>query len=136
MKVAEKEIGVKERKGPADNPRIVEYHSVTTLRAKDDEVPWCSSFVCWVMEQYGITSSKSARARDWLKWGFPLGHPIYGSIVIFDRGHGMGHVGFFLGFNGKKLRILGGNQADAVNVQEFPPEKVLGVRWPDQAPQQ
>ena len=43
MEVAERELarGVREYVGPGDNPRIVEYHSATSFRATDDEVPWC-----------------------------------------------------------------------------------------------
>ena len=130
MPIAEAELGVKEDPDEGENPRVIEYHAATRLKATLDSVPWCSSFACWVMEQAGINHPESARARAWLRWGEKLLTPVYGCIVVFDRGHGTGHVGFFIGFDGEKLKVLGGNQSNAVNIQSWPRYKVLGFRWP------
>lgn len=46
-RVAQTQIGVKEKSGTTDDPKIVEYHQSCTLQATDDETPWCSSFVNW-----------------------------------------------------------------------------------------
>ena len=102
------ELGVEEIPGDADNPRIVEYHAATTLRASDDEVPWCSSFVNWCMRDIFPTTG-SARARSWLAWGIPIAYPAAGCVAILARGGGnqpgpkvldaQGHVGFFVGFD-------------------------------------
>jgi len=45
MAKAMKEIGQSEIGGSSHNARIIAYHATTTLRASDDETPWCSSFV-------------------------------------------------------------------------------------------
>ena len=50
LEIALKEVGVSEIKG-GENKRILEYHASTTLKAKEDEIPWCSSFVNWCMVQ-------------------------------------------------------------------------------------
>ena len=39
-----------------------------------------------------------------------------------------GHVGLFAGREGTSILILGGNQADAVNVSSFPASRLLGLR--------
>lgn len=45
LKIAMKELGVRELAGSKHNPRIIEYHKATSLKATQDEVSWCSSFV-------------------------------------------------------------------------------------------
>lgn len=126
------EIGVKEFPGPADNPRIVEYHQATSLQASDDEVAWCSSFANWCMKQAGKTGSGSAAARSWLQWGQRLEKPRRGCIVVLKRGTSpaQGHVGFLLQNRGAVLELLGGNQGNQVKIQSFPASQLLGYRWP------
>src|SRR6266516_1789775 len=54
MSIAEGELGIHENSLPGENnQRILEYHQTTTLAALTDEVPWCSSFVNWVMKKAG-----------------------------------------------------------------------------------
>ena len=55
LEIAEREMetGVEEGPQEEDNPRILEYHSTTTLHADEDSVPWCSSFVNWCMTEAG-----------------------------------------------------------------------------------
>lgn len=134
LALAKKEIGTKEIVGPEHNPRVIEYHQETTLKAKDDEVAWCSAFVCWVMENSGVPSTRSASARSWLKWGAKLEEPTEGCVVVFKRGNStwQGHVGFFMGFEGQSIKVLGGNQSNAVNIKKYPKSKLLGYRWPEQ----
>ena len=126
--IAQKEIGVKEKVG-GENPRIIEYHFVTSLKAKEDEVPWCSSFVSWCLEQDGIVSARSARARDYLKWGVVLNNPIPGCIVVFSR-NGGGHVAFYVSETLGSILCLGGNQKNSVCFSEYPKAQVIGYRWP------
>jgi uncharacterized protein (TIGR02594 family) len=116
--IARKELGVKELQGIADNPRIVEYHSTTTLRATDDEVPWCSSYVNWVVSKAGYTPTRSAAARSWAKWGQVIDKPVKGCIVVLTR-KGGGHVGFYESSREGVINVLGGNQDDAVNIKPY-----------------
>lgn len=131
---AQREIGVKERAGMADHPRILEYHAATKLHAKHDEVPWCSAFVCWVMEGTDIASTRSAAARSWLTWGRKLDKPQRGCVVVLDRRSDdnpkAAHVAFYLGDEGDSVRLLGGNQGNAVSTRLYPKSRVLGYRWP------
>lgn len=136
----EQAAGIREVEGEGDHPRIVEYHA-TTGRWEDDEVPWCSSFVNWCLDQAGYGRTGSALARSWLFWGKPIVEPPVGAIVILQRGDGPqpgpevlkapGHVGFYMGpASSSEILVLGGNQSDAVNTRVYPAGRVLGYRWP------
>lgn len=125
--------GVDEIPGPSQhNPRIVEYHEATTLKATDDETPWCSSFVNWCMMKAGVPRTNSAAARSWLKWGQPLDQPRLGCVVVFERPPQptSGHVAFFEALSGDRIRALGGNQGNQVNISAYRANQLLGYRWP------
>jgi uncharacterized protein (TIGR02594 family) len=133
--------GVREVAGPGDNPRVVEYHAATSGKFVDDEVPWCSSFVNWCMEQSSIGKTGSARARSWLAWGKRINPPPVGAIAILQRGVGPqpgpevikapGHVGFYVGdASPEEILLLGGNQDNEVNVRVYPRAAVLAFQWP------
>jgi len=129
---AQNEIGVREIAGPVDNPRIVEYHKATTLKASDDETPWCSSFVCWCLEVSGIKSTRSAAARSYLQFGKPvkLSEARVGDIVVFKRGNNgwSGHVCFFVKYENGYLHCLGGNQDNRVKIGVYGTGQLLGIR--------
>lgn len=130
MDIAKKEIGIKEIPGSGNNPRVVEYHSATTLKATEDSVPWCSAFVSWCLEQAKIKSTKNAWARSYLQWGKKLDNPRYGCIVVFSRGENSGHVAFFQAETESTIMVIGGNQNDSVCIKEYPKSRLLGYRWP------
>jgi uncharacterized protein (TIGR02594 family) len=131
LNTAEGEMGTKEVSGTGDNPRVLEYHSATSLGARDDAVAWCSSFVNWCMKQNDIPRTNSASARSWLNWGVRLDQPRKGCVVVLKRGNPpSGHVGFYVGDGAGSIRLLGGNQSDQVKISVFPSSMVLGYRWP------
>ncbi len=143
MTIASGEVGESEEKGAGqNNSRIVEYHGATSLRAKDDETPWCSSFVNWVMKKAGYSGTNNAQARSWLEWGEPLSSPRYGAITVIKRkgaqsdaatGSSTGfHVAFYVGSTATHIELLGGNQSDSVKISKFPlgSYEVHGYRWP------
>ncbi len=127
----ELEAGVEEDFGKEHNPRIIEYHQTTSLKATDDETSWCSSFVNWCVEVSGFQGTKSAAARSWLNWGQPLNEPRDGCIVVFKRGNKpwQGHVGFYAGTQGNHILVLGGNQGNEVNISSYHKNRLLGYRW-------
>lgn len=143
MDIAMAELGVHENSLPGQHSRrIVEYHTATSLRASTDEVPWCSSFVNWVMRQAGYRGTNSALARSWLEWGFALTAPRPGAITVIRRkgasrdcstGSSTGfHVAFYVGSGPAHVRLLGGNQGDQVRYSNFTlgSYEVRGYRWP------
>jgi len=129
LAIARKEVGTSELYGTKNNPRIVEYHAKTRLNAKDDETAWCSSFACWCLEEAGIQSTRSAWAKDFLKWG-QSSELRLGAIVVLSRGENSGHVGFLETWDESRLWLVGGNQGDRVSLSSFSKTRLLGVRWP------
>lgn len=143
MDIAVAELGVHEDSLPGQhNARIVEYHQTTTLKAADDETPWCSSFVNWVMKQSGRSGTNSAAAKSWLNWGMAVTNPTPGVIVVIKKntpgftqatGSYSGfHVGFFVSLSPTHIRILGGNQGNKVKYSSFPLSayEIKGYRKP------
>lgn len=143
MEIAMREQGQAEVAGAGQhNPRILEYHQATSLCATDDETPWCSSFVNWVMVQSSQTNTRNALASSWLAWGQKLTEPRYGAITVIRSKSAAGnaatgsstgyHVGFLVEQTDKLVRILGGNQSDSVKISGFSLEKYTleGYRWP------
>jgi uncharacterized protein (TIGR02594 family) len=132
-KVAVLELGVKEVRGPENNSRVLEYHRSTSLKAKDDETAWCSSFVNWCLDQCKIKGTRSALARSWLNWGTVLEEPREGCIVVLWRvriNGWQGHVGFYVREDEKHIYVLGGNQDNKVSIKKYPKSRLLGYRWP------
>lgn len=127
------EYGTKEIVGGTHNPRILEYHKTTRLRATDDETPWCSAAVNWVVRQCGEPGTDSAAARSWLTYGKEIKEPVPGCIVVLKRGNNpmQAHVAFFVRKTGDTIYILGGNQSDAFNIATRPTADVLSYRVPE-----
>lgn len=130
--IAYNELGILEVPGPQSTKRIIEYHSVTSLKATSDEVAWCASYVGWCLKEAGIKHTGSAAARSYLTWGYELKEPIEGCIVIMGRTANplKGHVGFWIGESDLQVCVLGGNQSNSVCELMFPKGLILGYRWP------
>ncbi len=124
---AELALGVQEIAGQQDNPRIVLYHSSTSGGAAPDETAWCSSFVNYCVEQAGLRGTDSKWARSWHDsgWGQDVtDDPRPGDIVVWRRRTSQedgGHVAFFVETVGDGfIRVLGGNQGNAVRISTYP----------------
>ena len=124
-------IGLREVPGAQHSPEILQmWRDIKRGGIKDDETPWCAAFVGAMLERAGIQSSRLESARSYLAWGVPLAAPVPGCVVVFTRDGG-GHVGFAVGRDrSDRLLVLGGNQADAVNIKAFGRARVAGYRWP------
>ncbi|CDP50952.1 Gp5 baseplate hub subunit and tail lysozyme [Devosia sp. DBB001] len=134
-----KYIGVAEIKGAHHNPTIIERIDWADGKKdgkqlqgiKDDELPWCASFLSGVLEENGIVSARSAWARSYLNWGQKLGGPAVGAIVVFERGPQSGHVAIVAGRDARgNIVCIGANQSDMVKASPFATGRVLGYRWP------
>jgi len=129
LEIARAELGVAEVPGAGDNPRIVAYHATTGGGKEPDSVPWCSSFVNFCVEQAGLKGTDSKSARSWMTWGRATTDFFPGCIVVLERGVApQGHVGFFVGTENGRLRLLSGNQGDRVSIASFDPQLVLAIR--------
>jgi uncharacterized protein (TIGR02594 family) len=137
MSIAEKELGVHELPGAAQNPRIVEYLASTSLGhdlASQDETPWCSGFANFCVEKAGYAGTDSASALSWLEWGRPCQRERRGVIAVFRRKGGH-HVAFCSESSdthqpGAGMRVLGGNQSDGVCVKPYPRVDLIALREP------
>lgn len=134
LKVAKGELGVKEFI-PGSNKVIEKYHAYSTVSNKtgvDDSVPWCASFVCYVLETAGFKSTNSKSARSYEKYGSATKSPDPGDIVVFWRGEkssGKGHVAFFLEYDKDgDIVCLGGNQSNKVCVATYSKDQLIGFR--------
>lgn len=144
LHIAATELGTKEVQGSGNNAKVMEYHKYATKSnnvEQPDSVPWCASFVCWVLEHVypdgdinnPMESTNSMMARAYLNWGkSTLSDPLPGDIVVFWRGQRsgwQGHVGFFLRTNSDgSIVTLGGNQSDEVNISMYSSAKLLDIR--------
>lgn len=126
--------GLREIKGKGHAPEILAIWKAASLPYQDDETPWCAGFVGFVLESTGIRSTRSAWARSYEGWGVKLAKPVVGCVVTFKRDGG-GHVGFVTGRDqAGNVMVLGGNQADAVNIKPFSTARVTGYFWPKGEP--
>lgn len=136
MDLAHALVGVRERiAGGALNPivRTLFAHTRFPPSMVSVSTSWCAAFACAMLERAGYDSPHSARARDFLRWGGALVQPRYGAIMVFSRGDSaeLGHVGFYERMTEQGgVLVLGGNQANSVGTAVYPPERVLGMRWP------
>lgn len=123
--------GVEEIAGAQHNPDIVAAHGHTTLGAKDDETPWCSSIMCAWMERAGLPSTRSAAAASWRTWGqeLPSGDQRLGCVVVMSRTGG-NHVALYLDEDEAGVYCLGGNQGNRVSVRRYAWANITNFRWP------
>lgn len=136
--IALREVGIHAIPGPEANMRIVEYAKHTSLKATSDEVPWCSSFVNYVVDSagFGFRGTNSAAARSRLNWGVGLRNPIVGCIVVLDRhddyNPNAAHVTIcdHHDISNGIIRCIGGNQENSVKVSRYSTDKVLAYRVP------
>jgi uncharacterized protein (TIGR02594 family) len=141
--LAERLVGeVTERSGSATHPFIAWCHEMTMGQDVEDEVPWCSSFINRLAWFCRLPRSRSAAARSWLDVGVPVSidqaQPGANDVVILKRGNGPqpgpevfrapGHVGIYMGVEGTRVRVLGGNQGNTVSLASFPLSSILGIR--------
>jgi uncharacterized protein (TIGR02594 family) len=122
-------VGLKEVPGPKHNPTILKWLNQLGAWWREDETPWCGTFVAACMEEAGLPKAKDwFRAKAWMKWGVPVTARV-GAVAVFDR-QGGGHVGFVVGETAYHYAVLGGNQGNMVNVIGMPKNRLVGFRWP------
>lgn len=135
LDIAREYIGLAEIPGAGTNSTIRSWLERLKAWWRDDETPWCGTFVAYCLDVNAYALPKYwMRARDWASWGRELLTPIPGCVVVFSR-QGGGHVGFVVGqdYDGRLL-VLGGNQGNRVSVAPFTRDRVLAYRWPTEQP--
>lgn len=130
--LARKELGVHEVAGKKTNKIIDNYHKSTGMLNWHDDIPWCGSFVNYIMKKAGYdTPKKPYRALSWLKFGKSSGYPVLGAIAVKKR-RGGGHVTFVVGISndGRYIHCLGGNQNDSVKISTYKTNAFTDFRVP------
>lgn len=136
LDVARKLEGLKEIPGPKHNPVIVRWLRDLKAWWSDDETPWCGTFVAHCLKEVGLPIPKLwFRAKEWATYGSLLrpDRLAPGAILVFDR-RGGGHVGFYVGEDAGFYYVLGGNQANGVNVMKLGKSRLVASRWPKDIP--
>lgn len=132
LRVAKSFDGLKEIRGPKHNKTIIGWLDKLKAWWRDDETPWCGVFVAHCMQDAGLPyPSLYMRARSWADYGALLrpDRLAPGAILVFERAGG-GHVGFYVGEDSQFYYVLGGNQANAVNVMRLGKTRLVASRWP------
>lgn len=133
-------LGQSEVAGTKHNPIIVKFSQRLGLLIRDDETPWCATFVGSCLEEACIRSTRSALALSYRNYGIELGGPVIGAIAYMTRKNKAGkiiggHVGFVMGLRSDgAIMLLGGNQGDKVSIAAFPKSRIIGYRWPHKTP--
>jgi uncharacterized protein (TIGR02594 family) len=132
METAWAEVGIAETPGPHATSRILDYFSAAGHpEIISDEIAWCAAFAGYCLSSSGVALDAIPRderltAKSYLKQGTAIPEPRTGCLAILEH-----HVGFVAGFTETTIQLLGGNQANAVNVAAFKRSSVLGYRWPE-----
>jgi len=116
-------LGVREVPGPGNNPKIMWWAQNLDQWYTGDDVPWCGLFVAHCMA-FGAPDEPQdfnrLGARAWAKYGAVVDTDTLrlGAIAVFWRTHPVnswhGHVAFVTGVSPTAIRVIGGNQSNAV----------------------
>lgn len=128
---ARRDIGQRETLGPNDSPFIrgmLKRLGLSWLLGQ----PWCGTIMAdWLSRTGYPVPDKAFRALSWADYGVRCPGPAQGAIAVLTR-KGGGHVGLVTGVNqsGSHVRLLGGNQGDAVRESWFLASRVTAYRLP------
>ena len=134
------EVGVHEV-GDNAGPDVRRYIDEAHVGAEGEA--WCSIFACAMFEINGIPGTRSASSQSFRSSPnfVPLAGPALGAVAVFWRqshSSGLGHVGFYRGEAGDRVYVLGGNEADQVQIEGLPKAAAsFGLRdywWPKSVP--
>jgi uncharacterized protein (TIGR02594 family) len=131
LTLARRDIGQRETIGPNDSKWIRGMWAKLSAGWLLGQ-PWCGGAVAKWLSDTGYPIPKLYyRALAWVNYGFGLPGPRQGAIAVLTR-KGGGHVAFVTGVtaNGSHVRLLGGNQDDAVGEDWFPAARVTAYRAP------
>ena len=147
LAAAMKYYGLKEVPGDQSNAELLDIiKSVISWADDDSTISWCGIFITYLFNELGLNHlvpSRSYGARQWLNleresvWA--IGQEKYliselarpGDIVVFWRGSiddWRGHVALYINeYDGDRIRVLGGNQDNAVNIRAYNKERILKI---------
>ncbi len=113
-------MGLKEGRGAADNPEIMDWADDLDLHYPSDATAWCGLFVGHCIASQlpeEALPTNPLGARNWSRFGQPV-TPRIGAVLSFWRGSPQGwqgHTGFCAGERPDAFLVRGGNQSDSVS---------------------
>jgi uncharacterized protein (TIGR02594 family) len=129
MAIAKTTLGMNEQE---QNAALQEYLTTGGVNMDPAKTAWCAAWLNATLGKAGMKGTGSNMARSFLDWGQEVSDPRRGDIAVFTRGDPSGpygHVGLFDGYNPDgTIRVLGGNQGDAVSIAAYSPDTLLGFR--------
>jgi uncharacterized protein (TIGR02594 family) len=137
---AARHLGVNEAAGGPGAVQIARW--AADLGMKDFigfRTSWCGLFAAHCLHSTlpdAVLPHGYLAARKWLDFGQAI-TPRPGAVMVFWRealASWKGHVGFCAGEDATHFHILGGNQDNQVSLARWPKAKLLGARWPVDAP--
>lgn len=117
-----------------NNPTIIKWANEVGGKVSDvfkaDSIPWCGLFMAVVAKRAGKEVPRDPLwALNWGTFGRATDCPMLGDVLVFTR-NGGGHVGLYVGEDNSAYHVLGGNQADAVNIKRFERSRLYTARRP------
>lgn len=128
--------GVKEIPGKDKTNWLIAAMNWMAFSKANEDDPWCGSLMHFTHWLLGFETPRDpGGARNWLTVGktVRIEDAQEGDVVVLwreDPKSWKGHVGYFQTWAGSNVRLLGGNQGDAVSVASFARTRILGVRRP------
>lgn len=122
-----------------DSAALIDWLKIGRFLGNPKSLPWCGDAVETCIAKTLPSEplpSNPFFAQAWKGFGRDIGAPIVGSIGVIRWNATSGHVGFVAGVSGSQVHLLGGNQANAINVAAFPRAKFIAFRWPATYPVQ
>lgn len=125
--------GTLEATGDADNPTIIawakELGPKVGIEYKRDSAPWCGLVAGIAALRAGYEPPDiCVRASSWDHFGDMVeGAPMLGDFLRFERPGG-GHIGIYVGEDRGAFHVLGGNQADSVNISRISKNRLVTAR--------
>lgn len=131
--LASRMIGLSETNGKSTVESFIQV--ATGGNIDINNTAWCAAFLNSIFEATGTEGTGKLNARSYLNWGTSTSTPENGDVVVLWRNNPnswQGHVGLYVGPGSKEgyIKVLGGNQGNAVSIKEFPANRVLGYRKP------
>lgn len=126
--------GLREIPGKQHNKTIINWLIALKAWWREDETPWCATFVAHCLREAGLPIPKNwFRAKEYAIYGSAVskGAIPFGAICVKSRTGG-GHVFFAVAksSDGNTIYGLGGNQGNMVCIVPFHISVIDEVRWP------
>jgi len=139
LTIAQGDMGLKEIKGRAHNPRIIEmFQQVGHPEINNDETAWCAAAVgAWLIEAGFPVPPRASNlmAMSYEQYGVKADEFTPGAICVFYRTakrerDWRRHVGIAVSQTDKSIKVIGGNQSNSVSVRTFRKSDLVAMRLP------